>query len=72
VTNGTGAPFACIVADAKTEDQALRAFEAAAREEVVLPADAFVVGELVKALAIVYGGHPRATSIPTRSSRRAS
>src|SRR4029079_12925054 len=74
MTSGAGAPFARIVADAKTEDQALRAFEAAAREEGVVPADAFVVGELVKASAIVYGGHPRAglTLICVRGERHFS
>lgn len=60
VTNTPGAPFARIVAGAKTEDQQLRALEAAALKEVGLPAHAFVVGEAVTAVAIVYGGHPRA------------
>jgi hypothetical protein len=36
-TNAPGAPFARIVAGAKTEDQQLRALEAAARNEVALP-----------------------------------
>lgn len=49
-----------IVASARTEDQQLRALESAARQEVPLPADAFVVGEPVTAAAITYSGHPRA------------
>jgi hypothetical protein len=59
-TNTPGAPFASIVAGAKTEDQQLRSLEAAARDEVALPADAFVIGEPVSAVAITYSGHPRA------------
>jgi hypothetical protein len=54
------APFARRVAGAKTEDQQLRALEAAAQKEVTLPADAFVVGEPVEVVAIFYSGHPRA------------
>lgn len=52
--------FTRIVAGAKTEDQQLRALEAAAKSEVALLADAFVVGEPVTASAITYSGHPRA------------
>jgi len=58
-TNTPDAPFARIVAGAKTEDQQLRALETAALREVSLPADAFVVGGPVTAVAITYGGHPR-------------
>src|SRR5512132_4383334 len=54
------APFARIVAGAKPEDQQLHALEAAARKEVPLPADAFVVGEPVEVASIDYSGHPRA------------
>jgi hypothetical protein len=46
--------------DARTEDEQLRALEAAAHKEVALPADAFVVGEPVSAATISYSGHPRA------------
>ena len=60
VANTPGAPFGRIVAGAKTEDQQLRALEAAVQNEVVLPADAFVIGEPVTAVAIMYSGHPRA------------
>ncbi|MBI5546053.1 MAG: cytoplasmic protein [Deltaproteobacteria bacterium] len=55
-----GAPFARIVADAKTEDQQLRALETAAQKEVTFPGDAFVIGEPVEVAAIHYSGHPRA------------
>jgi hypothetical protein len=74
VTNTPGAPFARIVAGAKTEDQQLRALEAAAQREVALPADAFVVGEPVTAAAITYSGHPRAglTLWGVRGDRRFS
>lgn len=58
--NKSDAPFARIVAGAQTEDQQLRALEAAARKEVPLPADAFVVGEPVEVASIYYSGHPRA------------
>ncbi len=54
------APFAHIVAGAKTEDQQLRALEAAAQREVSFPTDALVIGEPVTAAAITYSGHPRA------------
>jgi hypothetical protein len=60
VANTPGAPFARIVAGAKTEDQQLRALEAAAQKEVALPADAFVVGEAITAVAIMFSGYPRA------------
>lgn len=72
--NTPGAPFARIVAGAKTEDQQLRALEAAAQREVALPADAFVVGEHVTAAAITYSGHPRAglTLCGVRGDRRFS
>jgi hypothetical protein len=60
VANTPGAPFARIVAGTKTEDQQLRALEAAAQREVALPADACIVGEPVTAAAITYSGHPRA------------
>jgi hypothetical protein len=59
-TSTPGAPFARIVAGAKTEDQQLRALEAAAQREIALPAEAFVVGEPFTAAAITYSGHPRA------------
>ena len=74
VANTPGAPFARIVAGAKTEDQQLRALEAAAQREVALPADAFVVGEPVTAAAITYSGHPRAglTLWGVRGDRRFS
>ncbi|MBI4700960.1 MAG: cytoplasmic protein [Deltaproteobacteria bacterium] len=55
-----GAPFARVVAGAKTEDQQLRALQAAAQKEVTLPADAFVIGEPVEVASIHYSGHPRA------------
>jgi len=45
---------------ANTDDQQLRALEAAANREVALPADAFVIGEPITATAITYSGHPRA------------
>jgi len=48
-TSTPGAPFVRIVAGAKTEHQQLRALEAAAWNEVALPADAFVVGEAAAA-----------------------
>lgn len=51
--------------DAKTDDQQLRALEASALKEIALPADAFVVGEPVTAVAITYGGKPRAGLILT-------
>ena len=72
--NTSGAPFARIVASAKTEDQQLRALEAAAQSEVALPADAFVVGEPVTATSITYSGHPRAglTLWGVRGDRRVS
>ena len=54
------APFARIVAGAKTDDAQLRALEAAAQREVALPAEALVVGEPITAVAIGYPGHPRA------------
>ena len=54
------APFARMIAGAKTEHEQLRALEAAAQREVTLPAEALVVGEPVTAVAIGYGGHPRA------------
>lgn len=57
---GLKAPFARFIAGAKTEDQQLRALEVAARVEVALPAEAFVVGEPVIATEVAYGGHPRA------------
>lgn len=60
VANTPSAPFARIVAGAKTEDEQLRALELAAASEVVLPAEAFVVGQRVTATAITYSGHPRA------------
>lgn len=74
VANTPGAPFARIVAGAKTDDQQLRALEAAAQREVALPADAFVVGEPVTAAAISYSGHPRAglTLWGVRGDRRFS
>ena len=43
-----------------TDDQQLRALEVAAQNEVALPADAFVIGEPVTAVAITYSRHPRA------------
>ncbi|MFO0554353.1 MAG: hypothetical protein U0271_38585 [Polyangiaceae bacterium] len=57
---------------AQTEDQQLRALEAAAQREVALPADAFVIGEPVTATAITYSGHPRAglTLLGVRGDRR--
>jgi hypothetical protein len=72
--NTPGAPFARIVAGAKTEDQQLRALTAAAEREVALPADAFVVGEPITATAITYSGHPRAglTLWGVRQERRFS
>ncbi len=74
VANTPRAPFARILAGAKTEDQQLRALEAAAQGEVALPADAFVVGEPVTATAITYSGHPRAglTLWGVRGDRRFS
>lgn len=74
VANTPGAPFARIVAGAKTEDQQLRALEAAAQREIALPADAFVIGEPVTAAAITYSGHPRAglTLWGVRGDRRFS
>lgn len=60
VANTPGAALARIVAGAKTEDQQLRALEAAAQNEAALPADAFVGGEPVTAVVITYSGHPRA------------
>lgn len=74
VANTPGAPFARIVAGAKTEDQQLRALEAGAQREVALPADAFVVGEPITAAAITYSGHPRAglTLWGVRGDRRFS
>jgi len=60
VSNTPVAPFVRIVNGAKTEDEQLRALEAAANEEVTLPAEAFVIGEPVSAIAITYSGHPRA------------
>jgi hypothetical protein len=74
VSNTPGAPFARIVAGAKTEDQQLRALEAAAQRDVALPADAFVVGEPITAAAITYSGHPRAglTLWGVRGDRRFS
>ena len=60
VANTPDGPFARIVAGAKTEDQQLRALEAAAQNEVALPAEAFVVGEPVTAIVITYSGQPRA------------
>lgn len=56
----SSARLADIVAGAQTDDQQLRALEAAAQREVALPADAFVIGEPVTATAITYSGHPRA------------
>lgn len=47
-------------ADTMTDAEALRAWEADARREVSLPAQAFVVGEPVTAVTIGYPGHPRA------------
>ncbi|MCC6528587.1 MAG: cytoplasmic protein [Polyangiaceae bacterium] len=63
-----------MVAGAKTEDQQLRALEAAAQREIALPADAFVVGEPITAAAITYSGHPRAglTLWGVRGERRVS
>ncbi len=55
-----GAPFARIVAGAKTEDQQLLALEAAATRELAFPADAFVIGEPVQVDGVHYRGHPRA------------
>jgi hypothetical protein len=55
-----GAPFARVIAGAKTEHQQLRALEAAATQEIALPADAFVIGEPVEVVSIDYSGHPRA------------
>jgi len=55
-----GAPFARIVAGAKTEDQQLRAFEAAAAREIAFPVNAFVIGEPVEVVSVHYSGHPRA------------
>jgi hypothetical protein len=74
VANTPGTPFAGIVAGAKTDDEQLRALEAAAQNEVTLPADAFVVGEPVTATAITYSGHPRAglTLSGARGGRRFS
>ena len=76
VANTPGAPFARIIAGAKTEDQQLRALETAAQTEVALPADAFVIGEPVTATAtaITYSGHPRAglTLWGVRGERRVS
>jgi hypothetical protein len=68
------ASFARIVAGAKSEDEQLRALEAAARREIALPAEALVVGEPVVAAAIVYGGQPRAglTARCERGGRRFS
>jgi|CXWL01.1.fsa_nt_gi hypothetical protein len=68
------APFARIVAGATTEHQQLRSLEAAARNEVALPAEASVVGEPVTATAITYSGHPRAglTLWGVRGDRRFS
>jgi hypothetical protein len=74
VANTPDAPFARIVAGARTEDQQLRALEAAAQNEVALPAEAFVVGEPVTATAITYSGQPRAglTLWGVRGDRRFS
>jgi hypothetical protein len=47
-------------ATARTEDQQLRAFEAAAKREISLPVEASIVGEPVVVISIHYGGHPRA------------
>jgi hypothetical protein len=47
-------------AGATTEDDELRAFEAAATREVAFPADAFVIGEPVEVVSVHYSGHPRA------------
>jgi hypothetical protein len=68
------APFARIVAGARSEDEQLRALEAAAHREIALPAEALVVGEPVVAVAIVYSGHPRAglTARCERGGRRFS
>lgn len=52
--------FARIVAGAKTEDQQLRAFEAAAAREIAFPVNAFVIGEPVEVVSVHYSGHPRA------------
>ena len=59
-TTRPDAPFARIVAGAKSEDEQLRALEAAAQLEIALPAEALVVGEAVVVAAIVYSGQPRA------------
>ena len=50
---------------AKSDDQQLRALEAAALKEIALPADAFVIGEPVTAVAIKYGGNPHVGLILT-------
>ena len=54
------APFAHIIAGATSEDEQLRALDAAAQHAVTLPAAASVVGAPVTAVAIGYRGHPRA------------
>jgi hypothetical protein len=54
-----GAPFARIVAGEKTEDQQLRALEAAAAREIAFPVNAFVIGEPVEVVSVHYSGHPR-------------
>gem|GEM_PF-13407 len=68
------APITPTAASATTEDQQLRVLAAAACTEVALPADAFVVGEPITAVAIIYAGHPRAglTLTCTRGQRHFS
>ena len=72
VVNTSDAPFARIVAAATTEDDQLRALEAAAQHEVALPAIASVIGEPFVATAITYSGHPRAglSLVGVRQERR--
>ena len=46
-------------AESNAEHEQLEALAAAARTEIALPADAFVVGEPVRVVAIAYDGHIR-------------
>lgn len=49
-----------ILADAKTEDQQLRALETAARADLALPAEASIAGSPITAQTVTYSGQPRA------------
>ena len=47
-----------IIVDAHDDDEQLAGFEAVIEDEVLLPADAFVLGEPVSVLKVDYSGSP--------------